>query len=744
MPLDVSSSEPQTHTTDPGRFLAELVQAERANADFSVFQRANALALHRNALLLAAAFPVVLLWAMVLVFPLLPDFVATLGAAVLLFLLPGVALLSLTRRTWTGAEALALGFVLGLSQAALFAMPALLLHLTLVWVLVPHVLATTVLIYFWRVNGGTRITVSASDLALVGLILTAGILAAVFLHGEVYRNQDNWRALAYTASYARGDALNAEDPNLGAGLPVQARVLFRTQSVDAALLANFASAEVVEVALDYFSTVASMFSFILVFALAARISGGNARAGFFAVFVFAAFAIIDIYFPHTYGRGIFLRASEDKMLAPFIFLPGLVLFVLALRPTKVDGLLLALLALGLTLIHPFGVAFAALALAPLVLAPLLTRTAETMRTAAMGLAALTVPALIAIFQRFGANDSGEVFWGEDQIAQDLGIDLPAGLIMLDPRHPIHPLVLIAMAAGVVLGLKTRDARLRLALILLSIAVPVALFFPPTATLVGALGTPGLLWRFLLGIPAAALLGAAAFRLRGGLPMQGGALVAVVAVSVALQDGIAATGYYLGGVPPDNFTVLASMERVRDGRAPRLDAYDLSDPSVKAFVAEIDSAVEGDAVVLVPRVTVVGEKAVFVDYAIPIYSDDVKSFSKGSRRREFEGLWEQGEIYESLARRGREGVTKRSQFRDLFYSSQFPPMVPYRALFEQKPITHVIVPNTYLLLIYRLDGDPFFERLGVLSDGEFVMFEVAATDDSDEKLSTAGPTAADDG
>jgi hypothetical protein len=704
--------------------LAELVQAEGARTAGRPGAAASAWGLHRNAIVWAAAFPVVWLWALVVVFPILPDFAAVLGAAILAFLVPGFILLLLTRRTWTGSEALALSFALGLSQAAVVSLPALLIHLQLAYVVIPHVLLTTVLIYIASKTSRARIEVSRAELGLLAGVLVAATVAATFLTGDLWRSQDNWRALAYTASYARGESINAEDPNLGEGLPVQARVLFRVQSVDAALLADFGDADVVDVTMDHFAGVSSMLSFFAVFALAVRF-GGSQRAGIFAVIIFALFALVDIYYFQSYGRGVFMRAGEDKMLASFNLFPGLVLFALTMRPRMFDSALLVLLAIGLTLMHPFGIAFVGFAMAPFLVAAVLDRTPEKIAVARAGVAALAVCSLFAIFQRFIANDTGVFLFGEEQTnVRDFWVNLPWGMIIMDPRSQTHPLLWVAIAAGLFLPFLLKDTRLRLVALFLSVGIAASLFFPPTATLIGKLATPGLLWRFLLIIPAASILGAA-LALMSRWQLSAAALIVIGIATIGANEALVSADYYLGDETGEGLALFDGIERALEEDEPR--TYALRGQDVRDFVRDLDSAIEGEGVVLTPTYTGLGGRSVLFDYAIPVYSDDLKAYTKGPRFRSLSEPWEEGEIYESLVQRGRDGVTKRSAFGAMFYAERFPPMVPYEALFEQKPITHVLLPVSSYYLIYRLDRDPFFERVGVLQDGNYVLFEVTVDD-----------------
>ncbi|MPZ23341.1 MAG: hypothetical protein GEU28_07310 [Dehalococcoidia bacterium] len=674
------------------------------------------------------------------VLPATPGLLATVVAMTFVFVVPGLAILNLAGGRWTIPELLLFSVFLGMMQAALVAVLPLLLHLQLVYVAVPHVIISSAIIHASLRRPGLALASDRAGVACLAVLGLAAVALSVTSGDQLYRDRDNWRVAPYVASYAAGEEMNAENPNTGNGVDTTARRVFNVHGVDQALLAEFGEVDVVDLVFDHFHILSTFLAFVAVYALGARF--GGSRAGLFAVFFLAILAITDLQAQEGYGRGLLLRPGEDKFFASFVLFPAYLLLALAYSGRTIDKALLSLGGLSLMLMHPFGPVFIAVALSALVVATwwdqgpaaagdrrlagvLLGRQLrDVLKASALTLFVATLP---AIYQRFFIDDEADdLFSGENQFRLEVRrIELPLNLVSLDVSVLTHPLLWIAIAvAPFVIWRLRRGKRREAAFVALAmIGMPVALFFPITATILAKLGSPGLLWRFLYILPFMPVLGVFFARLAIRTRYQLMAVAATGAVSVLLLEGMARVNdeaYDLDEAATGESVVLSGIDNAWDS-----NNYwaRLRHDSAREFIHEIDRAIDGAALILIePNIFGLGRlptQPFPLDLAVPVYAPEVKSYTAGPFVTLEDGYdysdVDSERFLDPLLGEGRAGGRERAAFATFFFNGRRTINIDgddvfvadYGRFFEEKPITHVLVESSRLSPVTALPFMPPF-------------------------------------
>lgn len=673
----------------------------------------------RNPVVVAAVIPVMWVYAMVTL-PYLADFPSTLLALLLVLVIPGFVLLSLAPGRWTLPEVAVISLLLGCGQAAVVAVPPLLLHLPLVTVVLAHVVVTTILVGLAVRRPRLEIEFSRLGAAVVGLVVVAIVITSITSGDKLARGGDSWRLLPYTSSYVAGDGLNEQNASIGSDVDVTARLLFNVLSVDQAMLSAVGEIDPADLALDHFQVVATFLGALATFALASRLAGSE-KAGAFAVIFLAVLVITDLQAHEGYGRSFLIRGGEDKFFASFVLFPAFGLLVLDHQGGRLHAALLILGALAISLMHPFGAVFVALALAAMAVGAYLSKEPDLKDRIGTSLLVLFVVGLPALFQRFGYDNSADdIFSGSNRFRIDeRRLDLPGPLVALNPSTLSHPLLWAAILVAPFVIWRVKDGRVRALVAMLLLVLPAILFFPITATILGKVAGPGLLWRFLHIIPFAAVLGVAFSRLPLRSYAQGAALGAAAIASIG---GVELMGdlnkeYYTNSIAGGgDSVVLSGIDNAWD---PGNYWVELRHRNVRQLAARIDGMIEGDAVVLVPPAIAIGELQgpLYLDMALPTFHPELKSFTNGPI------FDDTPSVIGSLTEKGRGGGGGRYAFSRLFYRNGggFPPSLSLDALLADKPITHVMVEKDKYLA-RRMDSNPRFERLGEIFRN-FVLYAI---------------------
>jgi hypothetical protein len=694
--------------------------------------------LARQPIALACLVPVTWLLAMVFL-PFVPDIVATAVSVSLVFVLPGLALLYLVPARWTLVESFLVALLLGFGLASLLSLPALLIHLPIIWVALPHLAATAVIVFFaTRAPRATIDVTRTSALVMAGLFLVTLFAALVSGDERLRRSVDDWHDLAYTASYFAGDDINAEDPNIGQGVDITSRRAFNVIGIHQALAAHVGDIDVVDLGLKHYQLLATCLTALGAFALAARL-GGNERAGIFAVVLLAAIALTDLQTTEGYGRGVLLRASDDKFFASLILLPAFILLALTYRRGPLQLALISLGALSVSLMHPFGVAFIGIVVAGLVIGafwrwrtePGAQSWRELVDAGKLSVVALVPAAIPAFYQRFLFDEEfSDRFGGENQVGLDhRRVSLPLDFVTLDWSMLTHPLLWIAIVATPLVIWRLKDVRHKSLIAVLMLALPAALFFPPTATVLGKLGSPGLLWRFVVIIPFAPVLALMFSQLRWTTTYQALAVSALAISAFGLKEALAEinSGYY--GDRYNRPVVVSGLEDAWTKDTDRADTRALRAAQVDNFVSQIDELIVGDALILLPpRVGLEKRTTPYnVDIALPAEETELKSYTSGGYGQVTEVPWEPGEFAGPILGSGHIGFRKRSLFATALYSDSLPTMVPIEDILETKGITHIVVLKAGPLY-ERVEASDAFSFVGNLGTGRYRLYSFVGSEE----------------
>lgn len=466
-------------------------------------------------------------------------------AALALFLIPGFVLSA----PFTGEfpVRLPMAFALSVGTFGVLALPILLLHESLDLylalcggVLLLALIAATLLLLRGKPGGTSereRPTFGVVPVFLWALFaLVATALAAVSVTRVPGTGEDSWVYLSYIREYLEGAGLGASNPYTGEASGGFSRLTLNGWLVEEAALARVSGLEPVSLFHGYLTPTLVIFSLLAFYALA-RTGTGDTRAALFASVLYAVpfLATLD-YSLLAAGGELVGRASEDKFLARFIFLPIALIPVLKFLEERGRGrwwhlLLFAFLSYSVVLVHPLG--FALIGLAVAALAPVhLVLSGRDRRRAWVGMLTLggvllgaAIPALAYFLSTTGGglsilestNDNRKSFllyaWERDERLLRIGEDS----VILHPALILEPAVLGAYLIGLpFLFLKVKGslpARLLLGVMLL---LPVMLYVPPVATFVGGIVGPWTLWRLAwpLRLAAALALGWALWELFG--------------------------------------------------------------------------------------------------------------------------------------------------------------------------------------------------------------------------------------
>ncbi|MEX2236647.1 MAG: hypothetical protein WEB00_03810 [Dehalococcoidia bacterium] len=645
--------------------------------------------------------------------PFLPEMPAAILAFFLIFVVPGFAILLLAPGEWSPTETLLISALLGAGQLAAISAPALLIHLPLIWALLPHVVLTTALIFIALWSPRSHVVLSRAGLVAPAAGLAMLLLVHATIGDDLLRGGDNWQIMPYVASYEAGQDMNASNPTFDTGRGVLGRYVFHVFAVDQAAMAELADLDIINLNLDYFPLIGVLLAALGVFVLAERLGGGSG-GGLIAVACLALLVLTDLQASEGYGVSFLVRAGEDKFFAAFALFPPFVLLCLAPLTDHRRFLHLALGGVAVALTHPFGIAFVALALSALVVGTFREDRPSFVLVALGAAGVLAILAVPAIYQRFFVDDlPGYLFRGERQVSIDLRrLDLPGPLLVLNPRVVTQPLTWVAIALTPLIVRHVEGHRERAFVVLSMLAQPLLLFFPPGAAILAGLASPGLLWRFLTIMPVAAVLAIGLVRLvrpGGRRWVAAGALAFVAFAGIELGARVNESVFE---VPEGESAVLAGLERAVSGndtwRRPGSER-------VRQIAADIDALVGDEGVILVPPSVQApggGSQETFLDLSLPVLVPELDSYTDHRLARLARGDDRVVVIDESSGH-------GRQAFSIAFYHRRLPPMVSYSAHFNERSITHVLVVKGGYHS-QRLTQSDSFRRLGVVAD-DYVLF-----------------------
>ncbi len=478
----------------------------------------------------------------------LPPYPAVILAFFVIVVLPGLFLQQALLQGQGPVVRLAVAPALGLALAVVPGLVALERHLTLADFSTMHAIVVAIAcglsILFWRGDADTAGTEpemgtetgnegragSLLLLALVGIVL-AGVMTVPFWASERLSGDfDDWTYLGYVREYLDTDQINAEEPFLGTGEAVNPRMRSNVWVVVQALISDITDVPPHEVLLEYLRPLLIVFVALATYALT-RALFRSATVALLAVAFQLGYAFLDMSAHEGFGRNLFLRISEDKMIGAFLLFPIALLFLTRFVTMRSASSYIgfALTVMAISVVHPVPLVFLATAIASLGALRALTERSlgeagwASLLLLPVGLASiwpfLQRQLLVDVAPDLFATGGGIVTFRDEFHFVELG----AGLLMGNYHMIMHPLVLAAIIlAPVVWWLARRNVgnQLVAALTLGSLTL---FFFPPLATPLAEVMTPQTLWKIPWMIPMAPILAyltyQAALRLPGLRPLR---------------------------------------------------------------------------------------------------------------------------------------------------------------------------------------------------------------------------------
>ncbi|MCH8025689.1 MAG: hypothetical protein IH866_02735 [Chloroflexi bacterium] len=447
----------------------------------------------------------------------LPGYPAVVVASALWLILPGWFLqraLFSTRRTGV-IERIAAAFLMSIALAALPGLAALRLH----WSLDAFALSygafaaiASGIALMWRPDreaetnedegtGEPRSVFSNLPLLLLIGVPLLAILTSPFWSGDrIARDADDLVYMAYVNEYSRGDALDASGPFLDTRPGAFGRMQINVWVVLQALVTDSAGVEPIDLLLSYLPPLMTALAVVAMFTLAKGLFRRTPIALLAALFVLV-YAATDMASHDGYGRNIFLRIGEDKMVAAFVLLPvALLIGAKYLSRPTFRGYLLLILAIGaIFVVHPMVVSFLGIALVSLAALRVLI---ERSRSAVVSAAALALPWVVqaAAFLVWSWRRSGGVF--PDQLVGDEYVfrreihivDVGGGLIIGNYHLLLHPFVIAAIVLALPVWLVARRGIGNQVMLASVLGVLVVFFVPIVATPVADAITEQGVWR----------------------------------------------------------------------------------------------------------------------------------------------------------------------------------------------------------------------------------------------------------
>lgn len=338
-------------------------------------------------------------------------------------------------------------------------------------------------------------------LALIAIPLLAILTAPWWEDGRVARDADDLVYSAYVLEYSV-DGLDASEPFADTKRGAFGRMQFNVWVILQGLVAQSAGVEAVSLLLVYLPPIMTLLVVASMFALAKGLFR-NEQIALLACLLLVIYGGLDLSPHEGFGRNIFLRVGEDKMVASYVLLPlGLLLSTRYLERggwRYYAAALLAIVALFVT--HPMALMFLGVVIAFLTL---LRLASERSRSAVAQSGLLLVPWAVAaaglyLSAKLGA---GRVVLIDDPFRRAFHVtDILGDQIVANFHLVLHPFVLVSIVLAPALWLFSRR-NLGLQVLLASVMASMAMMFiPPIATAIADVVNEETVWRAHWLIPA---------------------------------------------------------------------------------------------------------------------------------------------------------------------------------------------------------------------------------------------------
>ena len=452
----------------------------------------------------------------------LPMYAATLA----LFFTPGLSVCYLL--FVDGPSGLSRAPVAFVVSAGIFGLPgvlALLLHRTLGEylffcgaVLAGSFVALVLSIVRRRESTDPRGPFSEGFLLWAPFVGLAGVLAFVSANKAHSPNQDTWLYLAYARDLLERSPLGLYLPYSEGEVTGFSRLALNGWLLEQAALARVSGVDLVALVLDYLSPTLIVVSLLAFHGLAITLFQSR-PAALLAGSLYALFLLVNLdASPTSLGGEFVARITEDKFVARFVFLPvALGTAVMFLRGRGLRYLpLFFFVCLSSGAVHPLGPIFVGISVAGLcLLHPIILRQRSAWARAGGLVGALLgvmLPPAAYLLLTTGAVIPRGPDVGRDDLrlisaeAQDHLLLLGDGSYIMHPSLILDPFVVAAYLLGVpyLLLWRRKDPAAQLLLGVLFV-VPLLVYVPPLATMVGDFIGPWHLWRLSWPLPLAALL-----------------------------------------------------------------------------------------------------------------------------------------------------------------------------------------------------------------------------------------------
>ena len=463
---------------------------------------------------------------------------AMLAATLALFLTPGVLLVRWFLGEYFAGAALApAAFVTSVGLFALFALPMLILQVTLatyLWAcgIIVGVcwLAAAILTFRPERAAGGRPGIEIADRGWALWVPFAVLVAALAYIARITSPSyygDIWIYLSWVREYLGGDRLASVEPFFSGDVGLS-RAKINGWLLEQAAVARVSGVDPVHLVFSYLNPALVVVAFLVFYALA-RILFKSEKAALLSGCLYSLFFLIHLSQSRIEWGGEFVqRLPEDKLVAKFLFLP----LALACAFAFLEGgakryfLGFAFLCCAVMAVHPIGLAIIGISMAGFAIMHLAANprsSAAWARISAMGLAGVAIVAVPAILVSSFTDEplsnalaDSDINSGDPDVLRNMIfvspernriLELANGSYIMHPSLLLDPVIATAFVIGFPFLLWRMKRSLPAQLLFGAMYVTaVIVYVPPITTFLGDnVVLPGQIWRLAWPIQLAAVL-----------------------------------------------------------------------------------------------------------------------------------------------------------------------------------------------------------------------------------------------
>jgi tetratricopeptide (TPR) repeat protein len=496
-----------------------------------------------------------------LLLPLLKEHYSPLIAvlALVLFMLPGMAVVCLLGDDGNWWERLGLAFVASLGVCGVVSQVAVFLHTSLtvyVWsfFILTGLLIVGAAVRCWRDRTQAPPEPAAdrtSPWLIAVLLIMIGALATFWLKSPT--DGDQWDNLAWIQNIRTDPQMLLIEPRFEEGI-VSPRFYFSDWLVHQAMMSEVTGLDPVDLFRPQ-GLFLILLSLAAVYRLARKVSGR--RDGAAVITIFWIFYLLLWDRGTVAGYEVTVRSSLDKVIAGFIIVPIGLSTVLDLfnRWRRRDLVWLLIISIAAALTHPISGALFGLALAGFAMLELfLHRSWQTLQHLIVVAAILLISFTSSIYLViWGLNHPGSALVATsltDTRDPSLSLEvsgtlnkeriyvLDSGAYVMHPSLILQPVHILAFLALPFLFLRRRRSRAACLLFGMLIFITLVMLFPPLTDAIGTFVTPSLIYRlhWPLSLAAVMTVGWVAWELLQKVPQKNRWRIAVGVLSLLIIAG----------------------------------------------------------------------------------------------------------------------------------------------------------------------------------------------------------------